>query len=141
MKISRNKLTSMIQESIRKCMLNESIVYASKTYSPYDREILSAEEYENLPQELLNIYENDYEISFTGNSWYYRGSGEWMYSLGEPEDWGVDDIQLSDDDGFSSDIQTIEGTYPEFAQALKNDFDNWCDEQGENSLEFRVDDD
>lgn len=141
MKINREKLVHMINESIRRYMLNETISYASATYSPYEREILSDEEYENLPPELLNIYEKDYKISFTGNSWHYRGSGEWMYSLGEPEEWGVDNIQLSNDGGFSNDIQAVANINPEFAQRLKNDFHDWCIEQGENNLEFQVDDD
>jgi len=136
MKISRNKLIGMIKESIIKHALNEARSYAYDTYSPYEEGFLSDEEYENLPQELRNIYEKDYRIEFVGNSWHYSGSGEWMYSLGEPEEWGVDDIQLSDDDGLSKDVEIAATISPEFSKRLKDNFEDWRMNLDDNSLEF-----
>ena len=137
MKISKSKLVSMIKESIIRQLLNEARSYAYDTYTPYDPGFLTDEEYETLPEELRNIYEKEYRIEFVGNSWHYSGSGEWMYSLGEPEEWGVDDIQLSDDGGLSKDVEIAATINPEFAKRLKDNFEEWHMNLDDNSLEFQ----
>ena len=105
MKISREKLVSMINESIRKQLLNEARSYAHDTYIPYEREILSNEEVEQASGELQKIFDNEYNVTFEGNSWYEPAVNRFGYGDGCPASSGVDDIQVTDDGGFSADLQ------------------------------------
>ena len=141
MKISREKLVSMINESIRKQLLNEARSYANDTYIPYEREILSNEEVEQTLGELQKIFDNEYNVTFEGNSWYEPAVNRFGYGDGCPASSGVDDIQVTDDGGFSADLQALAAVNPELAQRLKNDFDTWCGEHDEYNTEFEVDDD
>lgn len=141
MKISREKLVSMINESIRKQLLNEACSYAHDTYIPYEREILSNEEVEQDSGELQKIFDNEYNVTFEGNSWYEPAVNRFGYGDGCPASSGVDDIQVVDDGGFSADLQALAAVNPELAQRLKNDFDTWCGEHDEHNTEFEVDDD
>lgn len=141
MKISREKLVSMINESIRKQLLNEACSYAHDTYIPYEREILSNEEVEQDSGELQKIFDNEYNVTFEGNSWYEPAVNRFGYGDGCPASSGVDDIQVVDDGGFSADLQALAAVNPELAQRLKNDFDTWCGEHDEYNTEFEVDDD
>lgn len=141
MKISREKLVSMINESIRKQLLNEARSYAHDTYIPYEREILSNEEVEQDLGELQKIFDNEYNVTFEGNSWYEPAVNRFGYGDGCPASSGVDDIQVTDDGGFSADLQALAAVNPELAQRLKNDFDTWCGEHDEYNTEFEVDDD
>lgn len=136
MKINTSKLVNMIQESIKRHILNESTAYAYELYSPSYRDVLSDEEYESLSPELLKLYNKSYKITFSGDTWYSPGSGEWMYSLGEPADGGIQDIDVADDGGLSNDIEIINKVNPLVAQKIKEDFENWCVGQDESSLEF-----
>ena len=141
MKISREKLVSMINESIRKQLLNEARSYAHDTYIPYEREILSNEEVEQALGELQKIFDNEYNVTFEGNLWYEPAVNRFGYGDGCPASSGVDDIQVTDDGGFSADLQALAAVNPEVAQRLKNDFDTWCGEHDEYNTEFEVDDD
>ena len=141
MKISREKLVSMINESIRKQLLNEAHSYAYDKYIPYEREVLSDEEIEQASGELQKIFDNEYNVTFTGNSWYEPAVNQFGYGYGRPESSGVDNIQVTNDGGFSTDLQALAAVNQELAQRLKNDFDTWCDEHDEYNTEFEVDDD
>ena len=141
MKISREKLVSMINESIRKQLLNEARSYAHDTYIPYEREILSNEEVEQASGELQKIFDNEYNVTFEGNSWYEPAVNRFGYGDGCPASSGVDDIQVTDDGGFSADVQALASVNPELAQRLKNELDTEYGEHDEYNTEFEVDDD